>query len=73
VSDDFLKLLAIGCPELKELVLHRCVGISDAGVAAMMMHCTKLTELYVTACRGVSVEMHRTVEQRYSQNRVFWT
>lgn len=55
---DKLLLVATGraCPELLQLHLHRCRGITAAGVAAVGVHCPKLQVLRLAWCHALTDE-----------------
>jgi hypothetical protein len=49
ISDEGLKQVAIGCPELTHLDLSSCI-ITSAGIEALVQHCHNLQSLDLHAC-----------------------
>jgi hypothetical protein len=64
-SDPMLLTLAQHCRGLKSLQLQplnfEVIGITDAGVTALVTHCTQLRELRITAAADLTAEIVRVI------------
>ena len=54
ITDEGIRAVATGCPQLQSLSIFGCYYITDAGIAALANGCPQLQSLYICGCVNIT-------------------
>ena len=69
ITDEGIRALANGLPQLQSLDISECENITDAGIRALASGCTQLQSLNIGFCRDNITDAGREIAMRINSRR----